>query len=415
MGTPAKAIIVTGNNSLRILYVWEWGAGSGHLRRFQPLAEHLRRAGHEVTIASRDIVPVVSLFPSAHFRWLSAPTPSPPAFPAEPACRNPLNFAQLALNLGMDDGPKVEAIVGIWIELIRLQQPDLVIADFGLAGQVAAAALQIPCVRLGTGYTCPPAGESPVAMDFAMQSRDRDDVQQAELDASRLIERLNVVVSKFGIRRQVGWRDVLLDDSRTLLATVPPLDPYADSRGTNSYQGFWDSPGQYVPSWPAGTPRRVVAYLKPFRQLPAFVQSLHSIGANTLLVGDKIPPTMLRGLASSRIESAPAPVNLQRLSGRCDAILCNANHGTTLRALSLGIPVITVPLFLEQRITAETIHRQGWGVNVNPHQPHEFASEIEHVFAPDTFAKAQEFAVRYGHDAEGGLVRAIDKLEKVLG
>lgn len=39
----------------RILFAWELGANLGHLARDIPVAEQLRKLGHDVTFAARDL------------------------------------------------------------------------------------------------------------------------------------------------------------------------------------------------------------------------------------------------------------------------------------------------------------------------------------------------------------------------
>jgi UDP:flavonoid glycosyltransferase YjiC (YdhE family) len=52
--------------------------------------------------------------------------------------------------------------------------------------------------------------------------------------------------------------------------------------------------------------------------------------------------------------------------GRCQAVVCHAGSGTLVAALSLGIPVVTLPMGADQPDNAERCNELGVGVALDP-------------------------------------------------
>jgi hypothetical protein len=190
------------------------------------------------------------------------------------------------------------------------------------------------------------------------------------------------------------------------------LDPYHSHRPEADYVGFWDSGGGLPPRWPAFGESKTIAYLKPFASLPRLLDALRAARVATALIGDSIPTGMLHGFANHSVASQPAMIDFSHQASECRFAICNANHGTTARLLSLGIPLLVIPLYLEQRITAEVVHRNGWGIHVDPHQPDQFLDAIEMLNSRRSYSEAAAmFASKYQSFARDGLTQATERLD----
>ena len=387
---------------MKILYAWEWGTGSGHLRRFVPIASMLQQSGHPVTVVAKELHKVPKLFPAKHYRWLQAPETAKATSPIA----NPLSFADVAHNLGFDHEDKVLAVCGAWLETLRQQKPDLVIADFGVACLWVAAALGIPTVRIGTGYSCPPQS----AQSLSFLSEPTADSPAAD----EILARAAAAFKELGLSSDVEWNDVLLPPDRTLLASVSTLDPFAMSRSDEEYSGTWDHDGQAEPQWQGTGRYRAIAYLKPFQGLPPLLASLHRLGIETVLYGDGIPPNLIASMRNPLLHVSETPLRLSNLTRACDFILCNGNHGTTTKVLGQGIPIFSVPLFLEQRITSATIERERWGVNAVPHQPDQFITKLDAILSQEIRDSAARYPERVARFAGRGIEHAWRKLQAFL-
>lgn len=387
---------------MKILYTWEWGAASGHLRRFVSLASRLRDAGHEVTIVAKELYRLPCLFPFESYRWVQSPD-SGRATELLPA---PRTFAEVAYNLGFDASDRITSICGAWHEILRQHRPDLVLCDFGAASSWVAAAMEIPTIRIGTGYSCPPSDAESIEFLPGHSS--------AASVVDRLLDQVASAMQVLGLKHKPCWNDVLLPPDRTLLASVPALDPYHQYRLSEEYSGTWDHDGQQDPPWRGQGQYRAVAYLKPFGNLPPLLAALHALGAETVLYGDGIPDQLLRSVRNSRLIISDAPLRFSGLSQACDFVLCNGNHGTTAKALSQGVPVFAIPLFLEQRVTAARIQSEGWGVFVDPRMPQEFMSKAIEITSASIREKASRFPNQVADYSSRGLEHAWGKLQAFL-
>jgi UDP:flavonoid glycosyltransferase YjiC (YdhE family) len=73
----------------------------------------------------------------------------------------------------------------------------------------------------------------------------------------------------------------------------------------------------------------------------------------------------------------------------CDAVVTHAGSGTTVAALSRGLPLVAVPLFADQPHNAERVQAAGAGVAVPPEQVAErLPSAVATVLSDPTYARA---------------------------
>ncbi len=373
---------------MKILFAWEWGTGSGHLRRFVPLATFLRDAGHQVTIVAKELHQLPRLFPLENYCWVQAPVFAS----ASDFIANPVSFVDVVYNLGLDNDDRVLAVCAAWSDIIKQHRPDLVISDFGVACLWVASAMGLPTVRIGTGYTCPPQGAESTSF---IQG-----VSGPSLMADSILGRVSASIKKLGLGSTSSWNDVFLPPSQTLLASVPTLDPFSQFRTDIEYSGTWDHDGHVQPEWHSQGKYRAVAYLKPFPQLRQLLVSLHSMSIETVLYGDGIPEEVIRPIRNPLLRVSDSPLRLSGISPACDLVICNGNHGTSAKALSQGIPVFAIPLFLEQRVTAARLQREGWGVSADPQRPDLFvpkAIESTHDSTRAAAARYPGLVAQYGN------------------
>jgi UDP:flavonoid glycosyltransferase YjiC (YdhE family) len=95
-------------------------------------------------------------------------------------------------------------------------------------------------------------------------------------------------------------------------------------------------------------------------------------------------------------EIGPVPSNVkveryvpQHVAMACDAVVTHAGSGTTVAALSRGLPLVAVPLFADQPHNAERVQAAGAGVAVPPEQVAErLPSAVATVLSDPTYARA---------------------------
>jgi UDP:flavonoid glycosyltransferase YjiC (YdhE family) len=101
-------------------------------------------------------------------------------------------------------------------------------------------------------------------------------------------------------------------------------------------------------------------------------ESLLTIGATVRR--DELPATP----AHVRIE---AYVPQAEVLGRCRAVVCHGGSGTLVAALSLGVPVVVLPMGADQPDNADRCHDLGVGIVLDPitATPHEIADAVDTV------------------------------------
>ncbi len=355
-----------------------------------------------MSIVSKELHRLPRLFPVQDYGWIQ----SPDSGRADIAIANACSFADVAFNLGFDNNDKVLAVCAAWKVILSQQRPDLVISDFGVACLWVASAMGIPTVRIGTGYTCPPQGTESTSFLNGVPGTSRT--------AEAIIARVTSAMIELHIKQKTCWNDVLLPSNRTILASVPTLDPYAQLRCETDYSGTWDHDGITQPEWQGNGKFRAVAYLKPFHQLRQLIASLYSAGIETVLYGDGIPKGLIEPVLNPLLRVSETPLRLSGLSNVCDLVICNGNHGTTSKSLGQGIPVFAIPLFLEQRVNAERIQREEWGVYADPRTPDQFAAKCHEATSETVRKSASRFPELVAQYDSRGLDHAWEKLRAFL-
>ena len=70
----------------------------------------------------------------------------------------------------------------------------------------------------------------------------------------------------------------------------------------------------------------------------------------------------------------------------CDVVVCHGGAGTTMAALTRGLPMVVVPLFADQMHNAARIEAMGAGLSVDPREAAtELAAAVEQVLADPSY------------------------------
>jgi MGT family glycosyltransferase len=329
----------------------------GHAFPMIALGRALLARGHDVTLQTWE-------------RW-RAPveaegitfTPAP-EYSAFPIGEHPLDFYEAVVYATRDTLP-----------LVRELKPDVVIHDILTLGpSLAAELLDIPRATL-VPHVFPEAGPGFPIYSFGARlprtAAGRAFWERAHLPVHRGLESGRVALNH--TREQVGLPPLSYPHGGTsqelaLVATFPQLE--------------------YPRPWPAHV--HVVGPLmwEPSAdevQLPSGDDPLVLVAPSTSQDPDhRLLHAALRGLADApvrvlatynrRLPSRPLLVpdnttivdwvSYARTLPYCDAIVCHAGHGTLVRALSLGVPVIACPVAGDMNENAARLVWAGAGVRV---------------------------------------------------
>ena len=200
-----------------------------------------------------------------------------------------------------------------------------------------------------------------------------------------------------------------------LLATVPQFDHYQRSVDPGHYLGIWDRTAGTSPLWTSSNRPRVFAYLKPHPNVGQLLTEVTRQGFQVAIASDvrRIQNLIPRG--SNSIALQHQLVSLEQIAETCQFVITNANHGTTVRLLMYGLPVLACPLFIEQQVTAQRISQLGLGRQASLRSPGQFASAISHMNAPSVKNAVDSFSQQHKNLLDGtALERAMLRINRFI-
>ncbi len=384
----------------------------GHAFPMIALGRALLARGHDVTLQTWE-------------RW-RAPveaegitfTPAP-EYSAFPIGDQPLDFYEAVVYATRDTLP-----------LVRELKPDVVVHDILTLGpSLAAELLDISRATL-IPHVFPEAGPGFPIYSFGARlprtAAGRAFWERAHLPVRRGLESGRLALNH--TREQVGlpplsisaWRHQQGTGARghlsparvpTSLARPCPCRRSADVGAA----------GQEVPLPPGDDPLVLVA--------PSTSQDPDHRLLHAALRGLADTPVRVLATYNRRLPSRPLPVpamprvvdwvSYARTLPHCDAIVCHAGHGTLVRALSLGVPVVACPVAGDMNENAARLAWAGAGVRL----PRRFISPrpLRHAVEltlgdPSIRARARELAAwASDHDAGARAAVRIEQLAEAQG
>jgi UDP:flavonoid glycosyltransferase YjiC (YdhE family) len=376
----------------RIHLAWELGYGLGHVAVLAPLARELQARGHEVTMSMRDLVGPRALWLPLDVACLQAPVFQHRTVGAP---RMSASLAEIALAFGWLDADVLDALYEGWRALLRCVDAEAVVGDYAPTAMLAARSLRLPSLSIGAPFWVPPHDRPlPAVLPPASIAAGRLEAAEA-----RMIHSANHALRASGARR-VELACELFRGDRALVCGAPEVDCY--SRGAlpdgERWHGVVSAPVEHAvpPAWPAGAGPRVFAYLHGRQR--AAVDVLRELAARGCRVLCHLP-----GAAAGPPLDDPAIAYTERLvdleAAFADAALCvcHAGIGTIDRALRAGVPLLLLPMQIEQELNAAAVERAGAGVALplSATPPAIAAGVARALDDPTLRARAREYAARH--------------------
>lgn len=385
---------------------WELGGGLGHAGRLKLLAQALLADGHEVSLSLRDVAHTQALLAD-----LAVPTLQAPAWLHRtvglPANRG--NLAEVILEYGYLEPNGLAGLVQAWRALFELTGADAVIGDYAPTAMLAARSMGLRCASAGIGFTLPPPGRAlPPLRDWEAIPPQR--LAQAE---ARVLEVANTVLARHGAA-PLAWAAQLFLGDVPLMTAWPEMDHYHRGPGDAEWLGpVFAVGGGVAPKWPAGAGPKVFAYLKTeHREHAPLLAALAQAGCRVLcylpeVANGKAPPVAVPGIVYAR-----RPVDLSLALAEADWCACHGGEATVAQALLAGVPLLLLPMQVEQFLLSRRIASAGLGVNIAAPPP-DWPALIRTLLAtPDLATAARAFAARHTgfsptHGANHGVRRAL--------
>ena len=406
--------------------------GGGNVPPELSAARRLVERGHAVTVLAEDSVASdVRATGAALRRWAHAPNRPDRAPDHDPArdweCTYPWQLVERLVATLMV-GPAAAYATDV-SDAIREARPDLVACSmFCLGGMVAAEAAGIPFdVLLPNVYPFPAHGLPPFglglqpARGIAGRFRDRvlNSLAERLWDANGL-PGLNALRHRFDLPPLARFFEQVGRARRQLIMTSASFDFPARLPDNARYVGpVLDEPAWAESSrWtaPEGhSPLILVALSSTFQDqigcLQRIVDALGPMPVRAVVTtGPAVDPTALRPSRNVAIvQSAPH----REVLWQAALAITHGGHGTVMKALAAGVPMVVLPHGRDQADTAARVTARGAGVAlVRTASPGAISRAVRRVLQHDSYrAAARDLGAVIRRDAAGNtLMHELEEL-----
>lgn len=406
--------------------------GGGTVPPDTSVARALVQRGHDVRIlADRVLAPDVASSGAEHVIWNTAPQ-RPDLEPTSTVIRDweartPLG-AFAAARDGLMTGPAVQFAADVRAEL-RRRPADVVVCNLFLFGaQIAAEAENVPVAMLVPnlaglpGWGVPPLGSGlPQAAGRLGRLRDAAAGRAMSWSFDRGLGALNAARRANGVDGIDHVLDSYARADRFLVLTSPAFDydsfsPPANVRVTGPrledpvWAGDWTPPD-------GGDPLVLVALSSTFmdqaRVLQRIATALGDLPVRGLVTtGPSIAPGEIDAPANVTIvERAPHSEVLRHAA----AVVTHGGHGTVIKTLAAGVPLVVMPLGRDQPDNAARVVHHGAGLRLRPSaRPGAITSAVRRLLDDPSYAAG---AARLADAIAADLAsdRTVAELEELAG
>jgi MGT family glycosyltransferase len=406
--------------------------GGGTVPADTSVMRALAGRGHEVRVlADRVLAPDVEPTGATHIPWTTAPQ-RPDLGPKSMVikdwqAKSPAG-AFAAARDGIMTGPAALFADDVRAEL-RRAPADVVVANFFLFGaQVGAEAEGVPVAFLAPnllslpGWGSPPLGPGfPEARGPLGRLRDRLVGRAMVMQFNKGLGTLNAARRAHGLEPVGSVLASYERADRVLLLTSRAFEyasfaPPQHVRVTGprlddpAWAGEWSPPTDDAPLVLVGMSSTYMAHEGP---LQAAVDALGGLPVRGLVTtGPAIAPEAIRAPRNvTVVQRAPHSEVLRAAS----AVITHGGHGTVIKTLAAGVPLVVVPLGRDQLDNAQRVAHHGAGLRVAPKAGSEgIAEAVRRVLAEPSFADgARRLAAAIAEDLRED--RAAAELEALAG
>jgi UDP-N-acetylglucosamine:LPS N-acetylglucosamine transferase len=391
-----------------ILFTCELGGALGHLANVRVLAERLHRCGHEIHVATNDPYVATQVMRGLPARLHAAPTwRQRRILPVE----HVRTYAHVLHNIGYDEPQTLTQQLSQWQTLLARIKPRIVVCDASPTVLLACRGTDIPTVVVGTGFDVPPRLYPLPELTFW----DPGNSKQLKQDEDAILLTTNRALEAVGNDPLATLSDIFAA-KMTIITTVRELDHYP-LRESDDYVGPIAEMFGEIPRWPDAATHRILAYLKPFPELPRLLQYLQRREVPSIIYGPSLPPRIAMRFRNSFLYFANNPVDIAQASQSATLAITNGGHGLSLQMLLAGVPLLLFPLVLEQQVLARTVDAMGVGKYCSPWRSDRIETAVDSMLDDSLCSKhAAAFAARHkpfrSIDHATRLTQQIDELTR---
>lgn len=389
----------------RILFItWD---GGGVIPPELGLARRLVERGHRVCVMADPTVEAEALAAGCEFEpWTTAPhlTSRAPdhALIKDWEHSNPLKMMATYLrDFLADPAPRWAADVDA---SITARPVDVAVVDFALpAATIPLQARGVPIVGVMPNiWILPTKGIPPLGLGFAPSSGPVARVRDAAMRTmttrlfNRALPALNATRASYGLPPITSTYEQMLA-GQMLVLTSPAFDLTSPHQPANvRYAGpVLDDPtwvDEWRAPWPEDDRPIVLASLSSGYQDQ--LAALRSIAAALAAASVRGLITTGHGIDPAEIAVPPGPGTVvvvrsaphQQVLAHASAVITHAGHGTTIKSLAAGVPLVCMPMGRDQNDTAARVEHRGVGIRLKPSaNPDAIARALRRVLDEPSF------------------------------
>jgi len=413
-------------------YVFALVDGGGNVPPELHAVRRLIERGHAVTVLADDsVAPEVTSTGAEFRRWVRAPNRSSRLPEHDPIrdweCKYPWQLVNRLVDKLLVGA--AAAYASDVTKAITRCQPSLVVCSmFCLGGMLAAEAAHIPFVVLFPNvYPLPAPGLPPFGMGLrparGRLGRWRDEtlnrIIERQWDRKGLMD-LNTLRRTYGLAPLEHVFDQVRGAYRQLVMTSPALDFPAELPAGVRYVGpvLEDPVWSWGSSWTLpsdGNPLVLVAMSSTFQDqtgsLRRVIAALSALPVQGIVTtGPAIDASALNAAPNVTVLAhAPHREVLQHAA----AVVTHGGHGTVVKALAAGVPMVLLPHGRDQGDTAVRVTARGAGIALKRTADADtIAAAIRNVLQQPTYrAAAQQLGTEIRRDAAGAtLLRELEDI-----
>lgn len=408
--------------------------GGGNVAPQMSVARALVARGHSVRVLADPVLAGdVRAAGAEHVPWTSAPhrvaLDRDTQLAADHDTGNPLVvFGRIVEQLAC--GPAGAYAADTRAEIGR-RRPDVVVASDALLGvRIAAEAEGLPCVSMFAnpiafrGWGTPPLGPGfPLARGPLGRLRDDLVARLAGRMWDKGLTATNAARAAHGLQPVAHVVDQIMRVDRMLVLTsrafeFPEYRPPARVRVTGARldDPAWAGERSLTPAHPPDAPLILLSLSSTYQgQDDVLQRAVTALGAlpvrGLVTTGLNIDPASVTAPANvTVVRSAPHSEILPQAA----AVVTHAGHGTLIKALAAGVPVVALPMGRDQLDNTVRLVHHGAGVKVKPAAPPAtIAAAVRDVLGNPAYGRAaQRMAAAIADERRRD--RAVEELEALV-
>lgn len=391
----------------RVLLAWELGAHLGHVVRMAAAARRLVAQGHACEFAACDLrsaeeIRIPEMGPVFQAPVVQTRSRNP--------VRVPVSYASLLNNVGFDDITGLAARLRAWRQLLAHRQTELLIADHSPTALLAARTLNLPCLHIGTGFSVPP-----LARPFPLFQRDAGvSPQILANNEAAVLQNINHALAQLQLPPLPSLQDVIGHAARGVLSYAE-IDHY-DCARSDAFLGLPPGPEGAVAPWPDGSGPKILAYLRPAKELPVILSALQRSTARVLLrVGD-LPSASLEPYRRPGLTITDRAIDMRIAGQECDAYVSYGSHGFVGEMLLAGKPGLLLPSLQERTLLSRRVVNMGAAIVPTTETDFNVSAALQRIVEDTQMHRsAQGFAEKYRTlDRTQVLPRLVDQVMALM-